>query len=340
MSLSIYSVLLLMALVLLAGYLGTQFYLSIAIQKGILANPNYRTLHQRPVPRGGGIVFSMIFVLGSVILGFFHLISIELVLALGLGGGAAALFGFIDDVVDIRASIKLFIQGCLAAWVLFCFGGGPLATIGWIPVWVSLIVSWALLIWMINLYNFMDGVDGMAISGAIFISMTLMLGLVITGGPVSLSLLFALLAMSCVGFLLLNWPPARVFMGDSGSVFLGYCFGALIINTTMNGDISIWTWLIAMGYFIGDTTTTMVLRLMIVKKWYHAHRSHAYQNLARIWDDHRKVTGSVLFYHLAWLLPLSIWSSLTPIFAPLAAVLALAPAILWTIRFGPRLSSA
>lgn len=332
---------LLVALVFLTSFFGTYFYRSIAIQKGILANPNFRTLHENPKPRGGGIVFSWVFILAVFILGQSGAIGLDLVLAIGIGGGLASFFGFIDDVTNIRPIIKLSTQGCLAAWIMICFNGGPLATNLWLPVWLSWFLSWFLLIWLINLYNFMDGVDGMAASGAIYICMILILITYILGGSsFNLSLLCLLLAMSCLGFLSFNWPPASIFMGDSGSVFLGYCFGVFIMKTTMTSDISFWTWLVIFGYFVGDTTTTIILRIMIVKKWYGAHRSHAYQNLARILGSHIKVTGGVLVYHVVWLMPLAIWSSLEPGLAPLATVFALLPSIYWALRFGPLLSSA
>ena len=191
-----------------------------------------------------------------------------------------------------------------------------------------------------NLYNFIDGVDGMASSGAIYICIVITFILYITDGPFFLIVVFSLLAACCLGFLFYNWPPASVFMGDSGSVFLGYCFGALIVYTTMSNDISFWTWLIVLGYFVSDTTTTTILRLLTVKRWYGEHRSHAYQNLARIWDSHLKVTGGILSYNLLWLSPLAVWSSLNAEQAPIAVLIAVIPSVLWTLRFGPLLSSS
>jgi Fuc2NAc and GlcNAc transferase len=328
-----------MLIAFITSFVGTYCYRTIAIRKGVLANPNFRTLHKQSMPRGGGVVFSLVFVIAVILLGFLDVVDTDLVLTLGIGGGLASIFGFIDDVAHIRASIKFAIQSCLAVWIMICFDGGPLVSIDWLPVWLAWLVSWFLLVWMINLYNFIDGVDGMASSGAFFICTILALILVITDGSPDLLLIFSLLAVSCVGFLLFNWPPASIFMGDSGSVFLGYCFGALIIKTTMISEISFLTWLVILGYFIGDTTTTTCIRVLKVKKWYGAHRSHAYQNLARIWDSHFKVTISVVTYHIVWLLPLAIWSSLKPIMAPLAVVLALLPSIYWAFRFGPLLSS-
>jgi Fuc2NAc and GlcNAc transferase len=153
-------------------------------------------------------------------------------------------------------------------------------------------------------------------------------------------LILALLAACSLAFLVFNWPPASIFMGDSGSLFLGYSFGVLIAITVTSGIISVWTWLVVFGYFAGDTTTTTLVRILTIRRWYGDHRSHAYQNLARIWGSHLKVVRGVTLYHILWLLPLAIWSALVPPTAPLAAVLAFAPAVYWALRYGPRLSSS
>ena len=163
--------------------------------------------------------------------------------------------------------------------------------------------------------------------------------LAISGGEEYFIFVFALLAASCLGFLVFNHPPASIFMGDSGSIFLGYCLGTLLLSTVILEQMSLWSWIAILGYFIGDTTTTGLFRLFCVKKWYGVHRSHAYQNLARICNSHAKVTYGVMLYHMLWSLPLAIWSALVPAMAPLAAALSLGPAIAWTFRFGPRLSS-
>ena len=137
-----------------------------------------------------------------------------------------------------------------------------------------------------------------------------------------------------------NWPPARIFMGDSGSIFLGYIIGTLILLTIERSEVSIWTWFVMFGYFFADTTITQMMRLILVKKWYQAHRSHAYQNLARITESHLKVTFGIVLYHLVWLLPLTIWSLKQPNLSIFAAVLAVFPAMLFAIKYGPLESSS
>jgi len=317
----------------------TRFYEIFAIRNSIISHPNERTLHEKPVPRGGGIVFSILFVLAVFLLGILNVISFENLMVIGVGGFLAALFGFFDDIVNLHALMKLFFQSILAGWGVYWLEGGLLAEVDWLPVWLSWILTCFLLIWMMNLYNFIDGVDGMAASAAVFITLVLIVILLMEGDFTSLILILSLLSLSCTGFLIYNWPPARIFMGDSGSVFLGYIFGVLILKTTMTGEISIWTWTVVFGYIFADTNLTIILRIFLQKKWYQPHKSHAYQNIARVLNSHLKVTLAIQIYNIVYLFPLAIWTVLSPIWAPVATIMALLPALILVYLFGPRFSS-
>ena len=209
----------------------------------------------------------------------------------------------------------------------------------WLPKFIILSLLLFFMVWIINAYNFLDGIDGMAALGAIFISSTIAMVLFLNNGAVEIISVFVLLATSLSGFMLFNWPPASIFMGDSGSIFLGYTFGALFMFTVKSGDLSIWTWIVVFGYFFADTTVTQIARVFLVKKWWHAHRSHAYQNLARIKGSHLKVISWVTFYHLFWILPLTLWSALIPEFALVAVFLAVTPPMVLAYMYGPRFSS-
>lgn len=330
-------------LVVCGSSISTYLYRRLAMRCGIIAHVNFRSLHESVVPRGGGLAFASVFVMAIVALWSYGLLPAWLMFTLGLGGLAAAVIGFVDDIRDIRATTKLFAQVCLAVWVVAVFfwfleipfAGEPPELMIFLITLGSLFVP----VWFINLYNFIDGIDGMAVSGAVFISVAAIVVLSITDGDGHLIFVFALLAASSLGFLSFNLPPASIFMGDAGSIFLGYSLGTLLLATIVLGQISIWTWIAILGYFMGDTTTTGIYRVIRVKKWYGVHRSHAYQNLARIYNSHAKVTYGVALYHALWSLPLAVWSALVPKIGPLAALLSLAPAVAWTFRFGPRLSS-
>jgi Fuc2NAc and GlcNAc transferase len=108
--------------------------------------------------------------------------------------------------------------------------------------------------------------------------------------------------------------------------------------TVSRGYLSFWAWLVIFGYFVGDTTTTTVVRMFVADRWYGEHRSHAYQNLARVWRSHKRVVVDVTLYHVLWLFPLVLWMTFAPRNTPIAVVLALGPVVLWTLRYGPRFS--
>ena len=326
--------------IIACSWIGVFLYKKYAIYIGIISNPNYRTLHELSTPRGGGIVFSILFILAIFLIWPYLELSNNLFLILGVGGGMAALFGFIDDIKDIRARIKLIIQLLLSGWAVYWLYSDNLLLLNWIPIFITIPACLFFMIWMMNAYNFMDGVDGMAASGAIFASLTLALVLFLTDNSVELILIFILIAATVGGFIIFNWPPATIFMGDAGSVFLGYVFGSLMLFTTLNGYLSIWIWLMVFGYFFADTTVTQIVRFILVKKWYLAHQSHAYQNLARITESHLKVTSGVILYNIIWILPLTILSALQPEMEILAAILAITPALIVAYKYGPVLSSS
>jgi len=322
----------------LASIVGTVIYRRFAIKHNILSNLNSRTLHQKPTPRGGGFVFSMVFALSVILFSSLNIIEKYLVNVFGYGAIFALLLGYFDDLFNLSSLKKLVFQFLLILWMLYFFSIELIFEIQGIYDWFFLLSLPILLVWLINAYNFIDGIDGMAILGAILIASTKIVTLLLTSGFSDLMLLLLVLLASCFGFLFFNWPKASIFMGDSGSIFLGFCFSSLIVYSVATNEVSLFTWLVAFGYYLADTSTTTILRIFLVKKWYGTHRSHAYQNLARIKDNHSIVTYGVLIYHLLWLLPLAILTVLKQDLALIIVICAYLPPILWTIRFGPLFS--
>lgn len=318
----------------------TWLYLRAALRLGVLATPNQRSLHTRPTPVGGGAAFAATF----LALGGWALVDAGAdarLLALLVGGGLVALaMGVADDRLTLPQPLKLATYMGLAAWILWWVGGRPLLAVPGVPAIVSLPLSWLVLVWVMNLYNFVDGIDGMAASGGAFICLALGVALVAGGQAGVLLAPVGVLGGATLGFLAFNWPPARIFMGDAGSLFLGYAFAALATETLTSGAVSPWTWLVIFGYFGGDTTTTTLLRMARTRRFWEGHRSHAYQNLARVTGSHLRVVRGVLLYHLAWLLPLAVLSVRVPAAGPWCALLALGPSVAWTWRWGPRFSAA
>ena len=321
--------------------IGTFFYRKFAVKSNILASINFRTLHDEPTPRGGGLVFSIVFVLSVFFLYFHQYVGKDLMLVFAIGGGLAGTVGYVDDIISISAVKKLILQCLLVLWMLAIFSNSMEQTPSWLNLYQYAFITMFFLVWLINVYNFIDGIDGMAISASILILLTLVFTIIFSNNvnnSIELLLIILTLLVSCLGFFFFNWPKATIFMGDSGSIFLGYCFGALIVYSTMTGKISFFTWLVVFGYYLSDTSITTLIRIIIVKRWYGTHRSHAYQNLARIFKNHTIVTNGVIIYHLLWLLPLAVSTTLIPEYKFLAVLLAFLPPMIWTIKFGPLFS--
>lgn len=321
-----------------AAFVGTRVFAQFAIAKGIVANPNFRSLHERPMPRAGGIIFSATFLLTATLLGWVVEADRLLMLTLLAGGAAATLFGLLDDLVQLRSLTQLVAQAALAAVAVAAGGGHAVLDVPWTPHWIDLFLNWAGFVWLLNAYNFMDGVDGMAAAGSVFFSLTLIFLLGRSGLDPALMALLAVFVVCVLAFAFLNWPPASIFMGSAGSYFLGYCYCVLMAYTVSRGYVSFWVWLAMLGYFVGDTTTTTVVRMFVAERWYGEHRSHAYQNLARVWRSHKRVVVDVTLYHVLWLFPLVLWMTTAPRYTPIAVALALGPVVMWTLRYGPRFS--
>jgi Fuc2NAc and GlcNAc transferase len=324
------------------SFIATFYYRRFAVSKSIIAKINFRTLHNKVIPRGGGIAFASIFSLLIFSIWLIGACDTWLMLTLAVGGIAASILGFIDDIYEVSTLKKLIAQFCLSLYffiIFFSYHPFPFDLSKDLLLSVMVIAFWLFVpLWFINLFNFVDGVDGMAVSASVFACICAIILLILRDGDATMIFVFALLAAICIGFSFFNMPPASIFMGDAGSIFLGYCIGILLLITVYLGEISIWNWMISLSYFLADTTTTTITRMFLVKKWYGVHRSHAYQNLARIKKNHAKVTYGVLLYNLLWVLPLLLWSSFKPGWAPVAAFLSLLPAVIWSLRFGPLLS--
>jgi len=303
-----------------------------------LDKPNERSSHTVPTPRGGGIAIVATSTLGVLIAAVLGAIETAVALALIGGGLAVAAVGFADDHRGVSTKVRLSVHVGAALWALFVLDVSPMLRVGaesielngfWYPV------SALSIVWALNLFNFMDGIDGIAASEAIFIAMAGSLLAIPMGVAFGVSLAAAMLAGSCLGFLNWNWPPARIFMGDVGSGYLGYTIAILALNSAVDNPIAIWVWLALGGAFIIDATITLVRRLLRKERVYEAHREHAYQWLARRWDSHRLVTTRLVVINVVWLLPSAVWCVLQPdravyivagAFVPLLIVIVLAGA--------------
>ncbi len=309
----------------------------LALSQGVLDLPNERSSHSKATPRGGGLAIVLTVTLGMVILAATGELRPDLLAVLFVGGGAVALVGYIDDRRPLPAGVRLVVHVGAALWAAAWLAGLPALRIGMQTIhlgWVGYAVAVLALVWTLNLFNFMDGIDGIAASEAVFVASCGAL-LSVTGAATSGVAVAALVvAAACAGFLLWNWPPAKIFMGDVGSGYLGYVIAVLALAAARDEPVTLWIWLILGGVFFVDATVTIVRRVVRGDRIYMAHRSHGYQWLARRWGNHRKVTVAVMMLNLIWLLPCAFLATLRPNYAVAIVVVALAPLVVLAFAAG------
>lgn len=306
-----------------------------ALARSIIDIPNARSSHTVPTPRGGGVAIVLSFLLALPILAATGFLTWSPMWAmLGAGSGIAVL-GFLDDHGHIAARWRLLGHFAASIWALYWLGGLPAVSLFGLELelaWFGHVLAVFYLVWMLNLYNFMDGIDGIASVEAICACLGACL-LYWLGGFDSLIVAPVVLAMAVGGFLYWNFPPARIFMGDAGSGFLGIILGLLSLQAAWASSKLFWVWLILLGVFIVDATVTLIRRLLRGDKVYEAHRSHAYQFASRHYGRHLPVTLVVAAINLFWLLPLAACVVLWDLDGALALVVAYVPLVLLALRF-------
>lgn len=308
LNLNVFLGVLLFGLVILSSAMLTRWVLRYA-QHRLLDLPNDRSSHASPTPRGGGLAIVLTLALALVGLFWGDLLPLRLVMALA-GLLPLAAIGFVDDHGHVPARWRFLMQTIVAIWALSWMGGmntievaGTVYLIGWLGNLAAILF----MLWMLNLFNFMDGIDGIAGTETVTVALSAAVLMHIAPGanwPPEGCVLLALAAATC-GFLVWNWPPAKIFMGDVGSGVLGFVLALLALWSAREHSLSLAVWLILVAVFIVDASLTLLIRIRRGERWYEAHRSHAYQQASRRFGSHRKVTLSVLTINLVWLLPLA-----------------------------------
>ena len=226
--------------------------------------PNSRSMHSAPTPRGGGLaVLTPLLLVYAISLGDFMAPNIVIGLLL------VAIVSYIDDRRSLSSSLRLAVH-VIAACVLVLPQGHSL----YIGIGLCLLT-----VWCINLYNFMDGIDGLAASMG-FVGFLTIYFVNLHNGQAQLAPISSIVAFSCLGFLVFNFPPAKIFLGDVGSASLGYLMAVAIVLTPSGGLSDSWGPLLIFAPFLLDATFTIARRALSGEKFWTAHRSHLYQRLA------------------------------------------------------------
>lgn len=280
-------------ILLLISFSLTYFIKNYAIKKSLVAVVNERSSHSTPTPHGGGIAVAITWFIGLFYLYFSAQIETNLFYAL-LCGAVISIVSFFDDIYELSPKIRLLFQSLVAFGGLYCLGGFQILTLGIFDISSSIltnIFAFFMIIWFINLYNFLDGINGYAGSEAIFLALA---GFILFGGNH-----FLVLAVAVLGFLYWNWHKAKIFMGDVGSTLLGYNIAIFTIYYTNQDSSNFWIWIILFGVYWFDATLTLIRRKLNKEKLSQAHKKHAYQRLTQAGWSHYKVTNWSIIVNIA-----------------------------------------
>ena len=323
------------AVVVIVGFTLTLFIRKSALKTNRLDVPNERSSHTSPTPRGAGLAVVVAFLLGLIALLVENTISDEVFLAIAIPGLVVALIGWLDDRGHLTSAkwrlIGHFACASLAVWLT---GGLPELPLANSTIDFGLagnIAAVFYLVWMLNLFNFMDGID--LITGVQTVTTSAgvaMLSFVSTESD--LWKVFVVLAASISGFLFFNLPPAKIFLGDVGSGFIGFTTAVISLVVAEDEPLVAWAMIILLAVFVTDATVTLLRRLLSREHVYVAHRTHAYQHLSKKLNRHLPISLGVGAINLFFLLPIAwlvVESEIIPIFGllisyvPLAIVAAL-----------------
>jgi Fuc2NAc and GlcNAc transferase len=283
----------------LVGGWAVGIMLRYATRREIIDHPNDRSSHVRATPRGGGM--GIVATVEALLLAAALAGKVPWPVAAAVGGGGAlvAAVGWVDDRRGLSARIRASVHLLAAVWAVWWLGGLPTLSLGareWELGALGGVLAVVGIVWMTNLFNFMDGIDGLA--GGQAMSTALAAALILHASAPGLAIVFIVIAGASAGFLRWNWMPARIFMGDVGSGFLGFVLAALALAAQNAGALPLVLSVVLHGVFVVDATATLIRRILAGERWYSAHRSHAYQRAVQAGASHATVAGSALLLDL------------------------------------------
>jgi UDP-N-acetylmuramyl pentapeptide phosphotransferase/UDP-N-acetylglucosamine-1-phosphate transferase len=267
-----------LALPFLGALAGTWLLRRYALAKGLVDQPGQRRSHSEVTPRGGGMSIVLVVLVAAVVAAWFFPAHQFLLLGFSAGLVVVAGIGWWDDHHPLSASVRLVVHALASAWLgclMYRSGAGPFEAF----------LAAASCVVLINVWNFMDGINGLAASQALLAAIAFALVL-----PSPVVWIAVALAGACLGFLPFNFPRARIFMGDGGSGSLGYVLAALMACTVLEGRADWWWAWLPLTAFLVDAGFTLVARMLGRQRWWEPHTQHVYQALARRLRTHSWVT--------------------------------------------------
>lgn len=260
-----------------------KIFCSIANNTRLLVQPNERTLHAKPTVRGSGIVFIGLWLITIPIIGYITNTNASQQLLLFISGLVLGAISFLDDLMNLSVKIRLLIQTAVSLGLAYCLSPVSLNFLFFtIPGGIiAFVFIFAAFIWAINHFNFMDGLDGFAAIQAFFLLMSYSF-IFDSRDALFYEYICLMLTSSLLGFLIFNFPPAKVFMGDIGSATLGLATFLLGLIAQKYYNVPILYWFMLNGLFLFDATITLFRRIAKREAWYAPHKKHAYQRVKQL----------------------------------------------------------
>lgn len=290
-------------------YFGTSLAHKVLAKIQLYDIPNHRSNHHTPTLRGGGVAITDTLLIGILLAGFFLVNELDVIWPILVAAGALALVSFVDDVKTLSVRIRLgfqLIAVILGTHVLMQEG---LVFQGFLPATIDAALTAFLWLWFINLYNFMDGIDGITCSETLSISLGIIALALFATLPVSFAYYAAIVAGAAAGFLPHNWHKAKLFMGDVGSVILGFIVGWLLLRMAVAGHW--YASLILPAYYLADSGITIAKRALNGEKIWQAHSNHFYQQAVKAGQSHDQVCKTILTHNF-FLILVALWIALDP----------------------------
>ena len=299
--------------------------------------PNNRSMHSNPVPTAGGIGMLATYILYITALHNIYDVNNNVIFFLFVSLLPIAIVCIIDDFKEINIFVRLLAQFFSALLIIYYFqisDDGNFRNYLNQEFFLIIILSIILSMWLMNLYNFMDGIDGYAVSECIFVSFSSALIIYLNNEDSILSLYLVGLGLSSIGILVRNWHPAKIFMGDTGSVSIGFFFSFFIFYSASESMISIYTWLILLSIFISDSTYTLFVRIVTKKNITQPHLTHAFHLLASNKNSQVFVTKRMIILNIFWVLPMAVLSNFYVNYNVVITFIAYVPMVVYLIKIG------
>ena len=326
----------------------TSFFCTYVIEKFFLKSdlfidkPSLRKYHKNPVPTAGGISIITSFFAFILVSNIFYELDISSLIIMALALTPIIIVGLIDDYKGINIYVRLFAQFFSASLIIYFFqiknnfyDINLNTQTPYIIVFISIILS----VWLMNLFNFMDGIDGYASSQCAFVSFSSAFIAYLNSPENFIFIILFGLGFSNIGFLFRNWHPAKIFMGDTGSVSIGCIIAFLIFYSASESIVSIYTWLILLSIFIADSTYTLFVRIVTKQDVLKPHLTHGFHMLTKKKNSQLFTTKSMIMINILWVLPLAILSNIFMNFHIVITFIVYLPLLFYLIKIGAGLEN-